>query len=222
MRSMIESSYIEVGNYVFRTCHAVTIKSSWKTLGDTCTIQLPNFKRHSFAVEVEIVYSDHTLGVPEDNVERYTLPATYVRLLSGNKQINVEEDYTPIADAVSGPVESMRHVDNAIMFKNKPANQIRNIVNLCPPKTFDACMKGEFNNLRALQLYQDLQIQVVTPAKIATYTKGFLYRGAQEFRAIKDSAFNTITATSLTFSPISYGANAMLIRNGKAQSLFSI
>jgi len=44
MRSMIESSYIEVGNYVFRTCHAVTIKSSWKTLGDTCTIQLPNFK----------------------------------------------------------------------------------------------------------------------------------------------------------------------------------
>jgi phage protein D len=41
---MIGGSYIEVGDYVFRAVHAVTVKSSWKTLGDTCTIQLPNIK----------------------------------------------------------------------------------------------------------------------------------------------------------------------------------
>lgn len=44
MKTMIGGSYIEVGRYVFRACNSVTVRSSWKTLGDTCTIQLPNIK----------------------------------------------------------------------------------------------------------------------------------------------------------------------------------
>lgn len=44
MKTMIGGCYIEVGPYVFRHCHSVAIRSSWKTLGDTANIQLPNIK----------------------------------------------------------------------------------------------------------------------------------------------------------------------------------
>lgn len=201
---------------------AVSFTGISDTVPSTNTIQLTNFKRHAFAIECEIQYSDHLQDVLVDNVDYYCLPATSVRVLSGNKQINVEEDYTPIADCVASPVESLRFEDNATMFKNKPANQVVNIVNLCSPRTFSACMNGDFNNMRALQLYQDLQLQVVTAAKLAKYTNGGLYRGANEFRELPATVSSPIVATAMTFTAIAYTANALLLKNGKLMPLFSI
>lgn len=200
---------------------AVSVTAAAYPTATTTTIQLTNFKRHAFAVEVEIEYSDHLQGVVVDNVEKYSLPATYVRVLSGNKQINVEEVYTPAADCVTSPVASLRQSDNAALFKNKPANQIRNIVALCPLKSFDACLRGEFNNMRALQLYQDLSLQVVTPGELAYFTNGALYRGAHEFRAVGPNT-DQIAATALTMTVVAYSANALLLKSGKLVPLFSI
>lgn len=36
---------IEIGKHVFDYAESVQIQSSWQTLGDTCTIRLPNFKQ---------------------------------------------------------------------------------------------------------------------------------------------------------------------------------
>lgn len=40
MKSM--NAHIAIGAYEFRYVHRVTVESSWKTLADTCTIELPN------------------------------------------------------------------------------------------------------------------------------------------------------------------------------------
>jgi hypothetical protein len=52
--SVYMSSYIEIGNYMFRNrVHSVRIESSWKELTSTATIKLPNFQRLSDKMKVE-------------------------------------------------------------------------------------------------------------------------------------------------------------------------
>lgn len=215
-RGAFQVPYLE---FIRQGAVAVTANASPNTT--TASIQCTNFKRHAFAIECEIEYSDHLANNIIDNVEKYCLPATYVRVLSGNKQINVEEEYTPIADCVASPVESMRYADNHVMFKGKPANLIRNVVALCPYKTFDACMRGEFNNLRALQLYQDLQVQVVTPSELALYTKGGLIDNVHAYQEAGPGT-DTISATSLTMTCIAYSVNALRMINGQLMPVFSV
>lgn len=70
---MIGGSVVEVGDYVFRLVHSVTIKSSWKTLGDTCVIELPNIK-DILAKQNVIKGGDRVvvkLGYNEDVVEEF-------------------------------------------------------------------------------------------------------------------------------------------------------
>lgn len=55
-RQVYMCSYIEVGPYIFRRVHAVKIKSSWKTLGDTAVITLPTIKN--------LKYTDFKIGMP--------------------------------------------------------------------------------------------------------------------------------------------------------------
>lgn len=201
----------------------VSITGVSPTVATTTSIQLTNFKRHSFAVECEIQYSDHLQDVFIDNVEDYNLPATYVRLLAGNKQINVEEVYSPVVSCVASPVESRVPGDIATMFPGKPADLVRNLVPLCPPKAFAANMSGQPNNLRQLALYQDLTLQVVTPPALADYTSGGLYPSPHNHRQIGPAAgATTITATALSLTAVSYGFNAIVMEKGMVKPVFSI
>jgi hypothetical protein len=90
MKSIVAHSGCEVtiGSLTFNYVHAIDIKSSWKTLNDVCTIQLPNQKDMLAAINSMEAGASVTVKLGYDG-DLYTEFEGYVKSVSANHPYTV-------------------------------------------------------------------------------------------------------------------------------------